>query len=88
MQEKIYFSKLEEYSQNEVEAIRKIYEFVGVSAGGRNDPAKSKLANSIRNKGYSTKPVWDKTRELLNDFYRPFNRELAKLLGDDKWLWL
>ena len=78
----------EEYSQNEVEAIRKIYEFVGVSSTGRKNPARSKLEYSVKNKGYSEKPVLDKTVKLLDAFYKPFNEELAKILGDDKWLWL
>ena len=71
---------------NGVAAIRKIYEFVGVSSTGRNDPARSKLVNSVKNKGYSKKPVLDKTVKLLNAFYRLFNEKLAKILGDDKWL--
>ena len=73
---------------NGVAAIKKIYEFVGVSSTGRNDPAKSELEYSVKNKGYSKKPVLDKTVKLLNAFYRLFNEELAKILGDDKWLWL
>ena len=73
---------------NGVAAIRKIYEFAGVSSTGRNDPARSKLVNSVKNKGYSKKPVLDKTVKLLNAFYRPCNEKLVKILGDDKWLWL
>ena len=30
----------------------------------------------------------DDTRELLNNFFMPYNMELAKLLEDDKFLWL
>ena len=29
----------------------------------------------------------DKTRGLLEEFYRPHNKALAKLLNDDKYLW-
>jgi N-acetylgalactosamine 4-sulfate 6-O-sulfotransferase len=29
-----------------------------------------------------------KTRELLDDFYRPFNEMLAELLQDTKWKWM
>ena len=31
--------------------------------------------------------MWDKTRKVLEDFYRPHNQELAQLLQDDKFLW-
>ena len=27
------------------------------------------------------------TRELLKDFYAPFNSELAHMLNDDRFLW-
>ena len=27
------------------------------------------------------------TRKLLEDFYTPYNMELAELLGDDSFLW-
>ncbi len=27
------------------------------------------------------------TRKLLSDFYAPYNKKLAQLLGDDRWLW-
>lgn len=30
----------------------------------------------------------DDTKEILNNFFMPYNAELAKLLGDDKFLWL
>lgn len=33
-------------------------------------------------------PMWEKTRTLLRDFYRPFNQKLATLLEDDRYLWL
>ena len=29
----------------------------------------------------------DDTQEILNEFFRPYNRMLADLLGDDKFLW-
>ena len=41
-----------------------------MSSTGRNDPARSKLVNSVHNKGYSEKPVLDKTAKLLNELYK------------------
>ena len=29
-----------------------------------------------------------KTKKMLNEFYKPFNKDLATLLEDDKYLWI
>ena len=31
--------------------------------------------------------MFNETRILLQDFYRPFNRRLAEILGDPGWNW-
>ena len=31
------------------------------------------------------KLMWPQTRQLLDDFYRPYNEKLATLLGDDRF---
>lgn len=36
----------------------------------------------------SSMTMWDKTKKILDDFYQPYNAELADLLGDNKFLWL
>lgn len=33
------------------------------------------------------KPMWKKTRDLLDEFFRPYNGMLARLLGDERFLW-
>ncbi|XP_054770745.2 uncharacterized protein LOC129278624 [Lytechinus pictus] len=33
-------------------------------------------------------PILNSTFELLSDFYRPYNKELAALLQDERYLWL
>ncbi len=32
-------------------------------------------------------PMYDVTRKMLEDFYRPYNSKLAELLKDDIFLW-
>ena len=32
-------------------------------------------------------PMLKKTRDMLDDFYRPYNKRLADLLCDDKFTW-
>ena len=31
--------------------------------------------------------MWNNTKILLKDFYKSYNRKLATLLGDDRFLW-
>ena len=38
-------------------------------------------------KGRTRDPTLPKTKELLNEFYRPYNMRLARVLGDKKWEW-
>ncbi len=40
-----------------------------------------------RARGKTREAMWDSTRTILADFYRPFNERLATKLGDDRWLW-
>lgn len=32
-------------------------------------------------------PMREDTKELLDRFFKPFNKKLADFLGDSKWLW-
>ena len=32
-------------------------------------------------------PMWNKTRQILEDFYRPYNHWLACLLEDESFMW-
>ena len=31
--------------------------------------------------------MYNETRIMLQNFFRPFNRRLADMLGDEGWLW-
>ena len=33
-------------------------------------------------------PMLNETREILNEFYRPFNKRLAEMLKDEKYGWV
>ena len=47
-----------------------------------------------RNKGVAKQrykkagELLQKTREILDEFYKPYNKDLAMLLKDDKYLWI
>ncbi len=41
----------------------------------------------IQNKGYRPGGMLPETRILLQEFYAPFNKKLAALLSDNRFLW-
>jgi N-acetylgalactosamine 4-sulfate 6-O-sulfotransferase len=49
--------------------------------------AKLKVANKRKKADRTVGAMLNETRRLLNEFYEPYNRELADMLDDDKFLW-
>jgi N-acetylgalactosamine 4-sulfate 6-O-sulfotransferase len=47
---------------------------------------KDKIVNE-GNRKKEHEAMREDTRKLLQDFYRPWNQKLAKLLNDDAFLW-
>jgi hypothetical protein len=47
--------------------------------------ATNQRTKSTESRGASQGEMLDKTRQLLNDFYEPYNAKLASILGDSKW---
>jgi hypothetical protein len=46
------------------------------------------IANQAKQKGDDViGPMWNITRDLLEEFYRPFNVGLAELMQDKLYLW-
>ena len=45
------------------------------------------IINERSKKNEHVGPMLAKTRKLLDEFYEPHKRELAKLLNDDRFLW-
>ena len=78
----MYFSRMEDYAADPGKVVPEIFRFV-------NEPQPDQwLANQVKNVGVKVKPVHQKTIDLLDDFFQPFNNELAEMLGDDKWRYL
>ena len=75
---------LEEYGRNKTEGLKNVLDFMEVPQDKRQ--AKRDETGEIHNQAKQAKPVLQKAKDLLDDFYRPFNRELVKLLGDNKWM--
>ena len=98
--EQFLFLKFEDYIAEEVDTINKVV-FSFLDLPQLDEDGKSKMAkverqhivsfdnNSAGNKinhNYR-EPMLEKTRQLLRDFYRPYNKQLADLLNDKQFLW-
>ena len=84
--EQFYFFTLEEYSANRLYYMNEIYTFLGL----HTLKAEGVLARKLGVVNFKTNcsiSLHNKTKELLDHFYRPFNIKLARLLNDDKFLW-
>lgn len=44
------------------------------------------LLKTVQNKGKKSKPVWQETVDVLDDFFKPFLVDLVDLLQDNRWL--
>ena len=47
----------------------------------------SNIENKRRKSDLSVGKMRPDTREILREFYSPFNKDLAELLHDDQYLW-
>lgn len=72
---------MEEYGDDEVEAMNKLYDFIGEPKPRVNPKSAGRQANV----GIVNKPVLSETIVLLDSFFAYFNEELAEMLGDEKW---
>ena len=86
--ERFLFLKLEELSTNINQNAKQIWKFLGV------DPlfdikslAKAEEQTKVDYKNNPHLAMRNDTRDLLQRFFHPYNRMLAELLGDRKFLW-
>jgi len=57
-----------------------VSQFFKLNIGNKTLEEKSKKRANIGHKN----PVFKSTLELLDDFFKPYNKRLAALLGDEK----
>ena len=69
----------------------RVYEFLELTEPNAEQWDHVLKANRRNSLGDRTKqrlePMQEKTRQVLNDFYEPFNVLLKEQLQDDIWLW-
>ncbi|KAK7504791.1 hypothetical protein BaRGS_00003819, partial [Batillaria attramentaria] len=86
--DQMYFVRLEDLSANVTGEMTKIFAFLKldpVSEETMVEIESAKEAN-VGRLFQEFGPILPATKSLLDDFYRPFNRRLAQLLGDDRFL--
>ena len=95
--EKFVFLTLEELSKDTIKNARELWKFIGIPNSENINATRSKLLCDAPNKKNTQQAVdyhldprlqmRKDTKELLTKFYHPFNKKLADILGDDKFLW-
>ncbi|GLI66279.1 hypothetical protein VaNZ11_010037 [Volvox africanus] len=85
--DQLLFLRNEDYSAKTREHIEAVFKFLGVRQPSEAEWMKvvgMETRNRNSNKYTAMLP---ETRAMLEGFYQPFNERLAKILGDDRWLW-
>ncbi|XP_069127282.1 carbohydrate sulfotransferase 15-like [Argopecten irradians] len=89
--EQILFLRTKDYSADITSHMSKVFDFLGsrplsaaeMTSYGINLKAKKHVTARKKSKG----PMLDETRELLTKLYDPYNKQLAEILHDDRFLW-
>lgn len=79
--------QMEEYSREPLHYLEThILPFLGL------EPFETETRNYLvsieERKNQSSMQMWNETWILLQNFYEPYNRQLADMLSDDKFLWI
>ena len=80
----------DDYYANSTHVINDVFQFLEL--GSMPDDAwrsilRRGVANTAARRGDSL-PMLPETKRLLDDFYRPFNRDLAQMLNDKRFTWV
>ncbi|XP_038141300.1 carbohydrate sulfotransferase 15-like [Cyprinodon tularosa] len=88
--EQILVLRLEDYAANLRRTIRKVFDFLSVGPLSEQVEAaltKRPMSNTRRAKDRSLGPMLPATRNLLSQFYQPFNIKLASILNEKAFIW-
>ncbi|XP_071103186.1 carbohydrate sulfotransferase 15-like [Haliotis cracherodii] len=81
--DQILIIKMEDMRDDFYNVFAKIFKFLGLSPLSRS--VMDQLENEAKSKSRTKRVhMMDKTRQLLNDFYKPHNIQLTKLIDDSK----
>ncbi|GFN84158.1 sulfotransferase [Plakobranchus ocellatus] len=88
--DQILVIRLEDYSAKPLTTIRQVNKFLGLkslSEEEAEDVLEKPVFNRRRASDKKLGKMLPETRDLLKQFYRPYNVELARLLQDERFLW-
>uniref|UniRef100_A0A3Q2Q0I2 Sulfotransferase n=1 Tax=Fundulus heteroclitus TaxID=8078 RepID=A0A3Q2Q0I2_FUNHE len=88
--EQILVLRLEDYAADLKKTIKKVFDFLSVGPLSEQVEAaltKRPMSNTRRAKDRSLGPMLPATRNLLSQFYQPFNSKLAGILNTKAFLW-
>lgn len=84
----ILLLRLEDLVSNSSGSMNKVWSFLEVATFDKVIQSKVNQNPWIRNKKYKNYfKMWPKTRNILKEFFNPYNSMLAKLLHDKSYLW-
>ncbi|KAM4704104.1 carbohydrate sulfotransferase 15 [Rhinophrynus dorsalis] len=88
--EQFLILRLEDHAANVAQSMKLVYTFLDL--GPLSDQQEASIthnpaSNSRRPEDCSLGPMFPHTRQLLRDFYRPYNQKLAQILSDNSYLW-
>ncbi|KAL6759191.1 hypothetical protein V8C86DRAFT_1350553 [Haematococcus lacustris] len=85
--DQLLFLRNEDYKLAQKEHMDAVFQFLGMRALSPSE-WNTVMAMPPRNKNSNKyEKMWPQSRALLQEFYAPFNRKLADLLQDDRYLW-
>ncbi|XP_028651079.1 carbohydrate sulfotransferase 15 [Erpetoichthys calabaricus] len=82
--------RLEDHATNRKYTMHKVFNFLSLGSLTEQKEAeitKSPASNTRRPADKNLGPMLPVTREILQDFYKPFNVKLAEVLQNDSFLW-
>lgn len=85
--EQIFVLRLEDYSTNNKYYLYKIYDFLGVDTNVNIDVDVMAVRNVRRQLDLRVGDMLNKTRMLLDEFYKPHKENLAMILNDTRYTW-
>ncbi|XP_053244935.1 carbohydrate sulfotransferase 15 [Podarcis raffonei] len=88
--DQILVLRLEDHASNVKFTMHMVFQFLDLGALSEKEEAlitKSPASNTRRPEDRNLGPMLPITKEILRDFYQPFNTKLAQVLSDEAFLW-
>ncbi|PIK54389.1 putative carbohydrate sulfotransferase 15 [Apostichopus japonicus] len=85
--EQLFVLELTDWQQNCLPLLRQLYHFLELEPLPESRLAQFCKAPARNKAKHRTKPMLDKTRLLLEEFYKPYNKKLYEILKDQKFNW-